>query len=72
VAELKLLTATAGAGLITADASVNPLLLLIFFGIQLQLHDLGRGPVGSQQIGHDIHRPADVIEEGFVAGAEVI
>ncbi len=70
MAELKLLTATAGAGLITADASVNPLLLLIFFGIQL--HDLGRGPVGSQQIGHDIHRPADVIEEGFVAGAEVI
>ena len=63
VTALPLAVAAAGARVVSTAPRVR---------FRVQRHQLGRRPVRPEQPGHDLHRPADVVEERLVAGAQVM
>lgn len=71
MAQLNLLAAAAGAGIIAACPGQSLLEVFLVFHRQ-QGHDFSRGAALAQQRGHDLHRPVDVVEERFVPGAEIV
>ena len=57
--------AAAAAGARRVPAAVGVLL-------GIRRHQLGRCAVAHKQVGHHAHQPIDVVEEGLVAGTEVV
>src|SRR3990172_10231687 len=71
VAVLELAATATRAGLVAARAGVLHGQGPFLFAGQDPHHLVGEPPL-LQQVGHQAHRVIDVVEEGFVAGAQVV
>ena len=71
MAALEFASAAAGAGVVSVGGGEG--VFELFFVLFLHpCHDVGGGALAVELVGHEAHSGVNVIEEGFVAGAEVV
>ncbi len=68
---LEFAPASAGAGVVSLGGGEG-VFELLFVLLLHPCHDVGGGAALAELVGHEAHGAVDVVEEGFVAGAEVV